>query len=130
MPIYEYRCAACGHELEALQKLSDAPMTVCPACRKSELKKLVSAAGFQLKGSGWYVTDFRNSGTKPAAKEKPATGDAATSGNGNAGAASANDASAGEAPKSETKATEKTGTSTPTESKPAAAPAPTTKNDT
>jgi putative FmdB family regulatory protein len=72
MPIYEYRCAACGHELEALQKLSDAPMTVCPSCQKPELRKLVSAAGFQLKGSGWYVTDFRNSGAKPAAKEKPA----------------------------------------------------------
>ena len=66
MPIYEYRCASCGHELEALQKLSDAPLTECPACHKPELKKLVSAAGFQLKGSGWYVTDFRNSGGKPA----------------------------------------------------------------
>ena len=129
MPIYEYRCAACGHELEALQKLSDAPMTVCPACQKSELKKLVSAAGFQLKGSGWYATDFRNSGKKPAAKEKPPAGDAAAGGNGNAGAASANDASAGEAPKSETKTTEKAGTGTATESKPAA-PAPTTKSDT
>ena len=72
MPIYEYRCAACGHELEALQKLSDAPLTQCPSCHKPELKKLVSAAGFQLKGSGWYATDFRNSGGKPAAKDKPA----------------------------------------------------------
>ena len=72
MPIYEYRCASCGHELEALQKLSDAPLAECPACHKPDLKKLVSAAGFQLKGSGWYVTDFRNSGGKP-----PATGTAA-----------------------------------------------------
>ena len=72
MPIYEYRCAACGHELEALQKLSDAPLTQCPSCHKPELKKLLSAAGFQLKGSGWYATDFRNSGAKPAAKDKPA----------------------------------------------------------
>jgi putative FmdB family regulatory protein len=66
MPIYEYRCASCGHELEALQKLSDAPLTECPACHEPDLKKLISAAGFQLKGSGWYVTDFRNSGGKPA----------------------------------------------------------------
>ena len=94
MPIYEYRCASCGHELEALQKLSDAPLTECPACHKPELKKLVSAAGFQLKGSGWYVTDFRNSGGKPApsgvaagktgsAKDSTAAADASTAGAGN-----------------------------------------------
>jgi len=68
MPIYEYRCSACGHQLEALQKLSDSPLTDCPACGKAHLSKLVSAAGFQLKGSGWYATDFKNSGAKPAAK--------------------------------------------------------------
>ena len=79
MPIYEYRCAACGHEIEALQKLSDAPLTVCPSCQKPELKKLLSAAGFQLKGSGWYATDFRNSGAKPAAKEKSAEKSTASS---------------------------------------------------
>jgi putative FmdB family regulatory protein len=67
MPIYEYRCGACGHELEALQKITDAPLSTCPACRADKLTKLVSAAGFQLKGSGWYATDFRN-GSKPAAK--------------------------------------------------------------
>src|SRR5215831_19594423 len=73
MPIYEYRCDACGHKLEALQKLSDSPLSECPACGKSRLSKLVSAAGFQLKGSGWYATDFRNSGSKPeAAKDKEA----------------------------------------------------------
>ena len=69
MPIYEYRCASCGHELEALQKFSDAPLVECPACHQAELRKKVSAAGFHLKGSGWYVTDFRNSGAKPKAKE-------------------------------------------------------------
>lgn len=68
MPIYEYRCSSCSHELEALQKFSDAPLAVCPACGKSALVKLVSAAGFQLKGSGWYATDFKGSGSKPAAK--------------------------------------------------------------
>jgi putative FmdB family regulatory protein len=67
MPIYEYRCDACGHKLEALQKLSDSPLTDCPTCGKARLSKLVSAAGFQLKGSGWYATDFRSSGAKPAA---------------------------------------------------------------
>ena len=74
MPIYEYRCSACGHELEALQKLSEAPLVGCPACGKDALAKLVSAAGFQLKGSGWYATDFKNSGRKPEAKETPAKG--------------------------------------------------------
>ena len=59
MPIYEYRCTSCGHEKEVLQKLSDPPLTECPACGKSTLEKLVSAAGFHLKGSGWYATDFK-----------------------------------------------------------------------
>jgi putative FmdB family regulatory protein len=68
MPIYEYRCQACGHELEAMQKMSDAALTECPACGKSELKKLISAAGFQLKGSGWYATDFKDSGKKSETK--------------------------------------------------------------
>ena len=77
MPIYEYRCSACGHELEALQKLSEAPLLTCPACAKDALTKLVSAAGFQLKGSGWYATDFKGSGGKPAAK---ATGEKAADG--------------------------------------------------
>jgi putative FmdB family regulatory protein len=59
MPIYEYRCEDCGHELEKLQRMSDAPLTDCPACGKSALKRLVSAAGFRLKGGGWYETDFK-----------------------------------------------------------------------
>ena len=69
MPIYEYRCSNCSHELEVLQKLSDPVLTACPDCHQEALVKLVSAAGFQLKGSGWYATDFRNSG-KPAAKSE------------------------------------------------------------
>lgn len=64
MPFYEYRCDACGHEFEAMQKISDAPLTDCPSCTADELVKLVSAAGFRLKGSGWYETDFK----KPAKK--------------------------------------------------------------
>ena len=66
MPIYEYRCSSCGHELEALQKFSDAPLHTCPSCKSDALVKLMSAAGFQLKGSGWYATDFKSSGSKPA----------------------------------------------------------------
>lgn len=68
MPIYEYRCSDCGHQKEFLQRLSDAPLTDCPKCGKRSFKKLMSAAGFQLKGTGWYATDFKNSGAKPAAK--------------------------------------------------------------
>jgi len=67
MPIYEYRCSSCSNEHEVLQKISEPLLTTCPACRKDTLTKLVSAAGFQLKGSGWYATDFKN-GSKPAAK--------------------------------------------------------------
>ncbi|MDP3010782.1 MAG: zinc ribbon domain-containing protein [Methylococcales bacterium] len=63
MPIYEYECKSCGHTHEALQKLSDAPLVVCPACTRPELMKKISAAGFRLKGTGWYETDFK-SGTK------------------------------------------------------------------
>ena len=65
MPIYGYRCAECGEEHEALQKVSEPPLTICPACGKPALQKQLSAAGFQLKGSGWYATDFKNSGSKP-----------------------------------------------------------------
>jgi len=64
MPIYEYVCQGCGHDLEALQKLSDAPLTECPKCGKPELKKMVSAAGFRLKGAGWYETDFKTGSDK------------------------------------------------------------------
>ena len=67
MPIYAYRCEACGFAKDVLQSISAAPLTECESCGKSEFRKQVTAAGFQLKGSGWYVTDFRNGGT-PAAK--------------------------------------------------------------
>jgi len=68
MPIYEYRCSSCGFQKEYLQKVSDPVMTVCPECDKQTFSKMLTAAGFHLKGSGWYATDFRNSGAKPAAK--------------------------------------------------------------
>jgi putative FmdB family regulatory protein len=80
MPIYEYRCASCGHQQEFLQKVSDAQLTTCTKCGKPTFSKMLSAAGFQLKGSGWYATDFKSSGSKPAAKpaddSKKSTGDA------------------------------------------------------
>ena len=68
MPIYEYRCSLCGQELEGLQKVTEPQLTDCPSCGKPGLQKVLTAAGFHLKGSGWYATDFRNSGAKPAAK--------------------------------------------------------------
>lgn len=64
MPIYEYRCHACGHALEAMQKMSASPLVDCPKCAQPQLKRQISAAGFQLKGSGWYATDFKNKGKK------------------------------------------------------------------
>ena len=76
MPIYEYRCKECEHEVEALQKLSDPPLVACPACGKPALQKLVSAAGFQLKGSGWYVTDFRGGANAAKPADAPAGADA------------------------------------------------------
>lgn len=69
MPIYEYRCTSCGHQQEFLQKLSDPPRTRCPQCSQESLEKMLTAAGFQLKGSGWYATDFKGS-SKPAAAAK------------------------------------------------------------
>ncbi|MDQ7091441.1 MAG: zinc ribbon domain-containing protein [Methylococcales bacterium] len=80
MPIYEYQCQSCGNEHEALQKMSAKPLLHCPACSEPELKKKISAAGFRLKGSGWYETDFKKGSKKniageksPKPKSKPAT---------------------------------------------------------
>ena len=73
MPIYEYKCDKCGHQLETIQKFSDPPLSECPACGEHALSKLISASAFQLKGTGWYVTDFRDNKKKDTAK----AGDAA-----------------------------------------------------
>ncbi|WDD95272.1 zinc ribbon domain-containing protein [Burkholderia sp. FERM BP-3421] len=72
MPIYAYRCEACGHAKDVLQKMSDAPLSQCPECGKDSFRKQVTAAGFQLKGSGWYVTDFRGGSGGAAAAANPA----------------------------------------------------------
>ena len=71
MPIYEYCCRECGHSLEAIQKLADAPLTDCPACSRPTLKKQVSAPSFRLSGGGWYETDFKTGDKKNIAGEKP-----------------------------------------------------------
>src|SRR5271156_2109321 len=86
MPIYAYRCESCGFQKDALQKMSDAPLTQCPQCGKDAFRKQVTAAGFQLKGSGWYVTDFRSgSNSKPANPTNPgANGDGANATSANA----------------------------------------------
>ena len=75
MPIYEYKCAACGHQDEHLQKVSEPTLSKCPACGKKKYRKQLSAAGFQLKGSGWYATDFKGSGKKPDEKKPEAKAD-------------------------------------------------------
>lgn len=77
MPIYEYQCAACGHQMDAFQKMTDAPLTDCPKCHAPALNKLVSAAGFQLKGSGWYATDYRDK-ARPKSAENNGTGEQGT----------------------------------------------------
>lgn len=79
MPIYEYRCGVCGFQSEHLQKAGDALLTTCPSCGKDAYSKLVSAAGFQLKGSGWYASDFKDSGKPPSkSTPEPSTSTAAT----------------------------------------------------
>lgn len=79
MPIYAYRCSNCGHAEDVLQKMSDAPLTTCPACHQATYAKQVTAAGFQLKGSGWYVTDFRNSGSGKTATSSNSSSSSSTS---------------------------------------------------
>jgi putative FmdB family regulatory protein len=103
MPIYEYRCGACGHELEVLQKLSEPALSDCPECRKPALAKLISPVGFQLKGSGWYATDFKGKG-KPAA--------AADAKNGSDGAKTEAKSESGAESGGESKSTDKAGTTT------------------
>jgi putative FmdB family regulatory protein len=72
MPIYAYKCESCGHSKDVLQKMSDAPLTDCPACGAATFKKQLTAAGFQLKGSGWYATDFKGGSAAPAGKSETA----------------------------------------------------------
>jgi putative FmdB family regulatory protein len=114
MPIYEYECEQCGHHLEALQKFSDPPLNDCPECSRPGLRKLVSAAGFVLKGTGWYATDFRDSG-KAGAKDKK---DKANGGEGAAESSKPEAAPKAGAPESDTAKKSTSGEST-TKAKPA-----------
>jgi putative FmdB family regulatory protein len=111
MPIYAYKCASCGHAKDVLQKMSDDPLSVCPACGQASFQKQVTAAGFQLKGSGWYVTDFRGGNGGKAAPAVAAAD----------GGASAPDTAA--QPAGEPAASPGPATSTPATAAPAAAPA-------
>ena len=86
MPIYEYRCSVCGHQDEFLQKVSEPPLSVCPSCGKAAFQKLLSAAGFHLKGSGWYATDFKSAGRKPEPKKAEAQAEAKADAKAEAGA--------------------------------------------
>ena len=97
MPIYAYRCASCGAEKDVLQKFSDAPLTTCPACDAESFQRVLTAPAFQLKGSGWYVTDFRDGN-----KAKPSDSSGATDG----AKESKTEAKAGDAGTSATKASE------------------------
>ena len=108
MPIYEYRCAACGHEEDHLQKISEKPLTKCPACGKKKYEKQLSAAGFQLKGSGWYATDFKGGAKKPDEAKPEAKADAKTEAKSDAKGESKKEA------KTETKADKKAAASTTT----------------
>jgi len=88
MPIYEYQCEACSHKMEKLQKISDEPLKICPECNQPRLNKLVSAAGFRLKGGGWYETDFKTG------KKKNVTGDSGSgSGSGSSSSSSSSESS-------------------------------------
>ncbi len=118
MPIYAYRCSNCGHAKDVLQKMSDPLLSVCPACGEATFVKQLTAAGFQLKGSGWYVTDFRGDNNKPAAK--PGEGEADKA------------AGPGDAPKTDAGAADSgaAAAATGATTTPAAAPAPSaSKND-
>jgi putative FmdB family regulatory protein len=90
MPIYEYRCDNCAHELESIQKLSDAPLTTCPACAKDTLRKRVSAAGFRLKGGGWYETDFKSGNKRNVSGDNGASTSGGDSGSGDSSSGSKN----------------------------------------
>ncbi len=132
MPIYAYRCTECGHAEDVLQKMTDAKLTDCPACGKSTYAKQVTAAGFQLKGSGWYVTDFRNNGDKPSAGTAPSTTAATESAPAapSTSAGSVSDTKSGESKPSESKTSDgKPSVSKPSDSKPSSpAPAATGSN--
>ena len=126
MPIYEYQCEACDHKMEKLQKLSDEPLKVCPICNEPMLNKLVSAAGFRLKGGGWYETDFKTGKKKNVAGDNPnSTGSSGSSGSDSGSGSGSGSDTASKSSSSSDKSTVldrySTGTSSSKPSTPAAA---------
>ena len=124
MPIYAYKCSACGHTDDALQKMSAAPLTVCPACDQSTYAKQLTAPQFQLKGSGWYVTDFRGGAGAKDAKKDDATEPAKADANATAGADGKAETKTDSKADGKTNAPSESGTAKPAPSTPAVSPAP------
>lgn len=119
MPIYEYRCDSCGFQKEYIQRMSDARLTDCPECKQVTFNKMVTAAGFQLKGGGWYVTDFKNSGSNPGSGKKAEAKQSDTSSKPDSAKSESKDGTA--APSSASGST--SGSSTPATTPTASAPA-------
>ncbi|MGH6611406.1 MAG: FmdB family zinc ribbon protein [Burkholderiaceae bacterium] len=124
MPIYAYKCGECGHSLEVIQKVSDPLLTDCPQCGKPALAKQVTAAGFQLKGGGWYVTDFRDSGKKKEAGKTKADEAGAPADSKTESPAETKDASKTESKPAETKSGDAKSSSSAPAPAPAASPPP------
>ena len=122
MPIYAYKCESCGHAKDVLQKMSDAPLSECPACGASTFRKQLTAAGFQLKGSGWYATDFRNGSKPPAPADGAKTTEAEGGKSSKVGDGSGVDAKPAESKPAEGKAGETKGPETKPSSKSPDAP--------
>lgn len=122
MPIYAYKCAECGHQMDVIRKVSDPPLTDCPSCGKSALVKQVTAAGFQLKGAGWYVTDFRDQGSAKKKDEAKTDDKVATEQPADAKAETKSDTKADGG--TDSKSVTKTETKTEAGTKAAAAPPP------
>jgi putative FmdB family regulatory protein len=124
MPIYAYKCDTCGHSKDVLRKISDPPLTDCPSCGAATFTKQLTAAGFQLKGSGWYVTDFRDGNTAGAPKPAGEDGKAASASDGAKDGADSKPAEAAKAPAAETAKTESKSAAPAASATPAASPPP------
>ncbi|WP_341313253.1 FmdB family zinc ribbon protein [Paraburkholderia sp. IMGN_8] len=123
MPIYAYRCESCGFGKDVLQKMSDSPLTQCPECGKDTFRKQVTAAGFQLKGSGWYVTDFRGGNGGASAPAKPDANAGSNANSGENGASANNGAANSDSGSASSTAAASTSSAAATPAAPSAAPA-------
>lgn len=131
MPIYAYKCDTCGHSKDVLRKISDPPLTDCPSCGAATFTKQLTAAGFQLKGSGWYVTDFRDGNTAGAPKPAGEDGKAASTSDGAKDGTDSKPAEAAKTPAAETaKKTEAKAAAPAVSATPAASPPPSSSSGT